>query len=120
MITYCSKCDINWARLWEQTDDANDETYEFCPQCKSSMDLHPGTDIVSYIKCPFTGKITNVETGKSLEFDKYKPVLGTAKKVKVFDETYEQWRERVEAIENTTPLNESVPRIDRKHHFEFI
>lgn len=119
MISYCSKCDINWARLWEQTDEANDETYEFCPKCKSDRFLQPGNDIVSYIKCPVTGKIKNVMTGKTIEEDNAN-VTGHEIKLKIYEETWEQWRERVEETEDATPLNQSVPVVKRKSHFEII
>lgn len=63
MIHFCSKCKINWASLWSC--DQGDERYEVCPQCGTDMFLQPGTG-AGHIKCPFTGKITNLETKKEL------------------------------------------------------
>lgn len=92
MITYCKNCDINWARLW--TEDVDDETYEFCPKCKSSIDLTDGTDIVSYTKCRITGRTTNVETGEQHPSEITIVKTAKSKKVKVYDESYEEFIER--------------------------
>ena len=68
MIIHCTKCGINWASLW--TDCTNEEhAVEVCPVCKTDMYLDAGTDIIGYIKCPFTGKITNTTTGTTWEED---------------------------------------------------
>lgn len=64
MTNFCSKCGINWASLWSS--EKGDETYEFCPQCGTDAYLQPGTEQKGFIKCPFTGKITNVETKAEL------------------------------------------------------
>lgn len=64
MAHYCSKCGINWTTLWSS--EKGDETYEFCPQCGTDMFLQPGIEGAGFIKCPFTGKITNAETKAEL------------------------------------------------------
>lgn len=134
MITYCSKCGINWASLWDSETDG-DETVEFCPECSTDAFLQPGTDIVAFIKSPFTGKITNAETGE--EYTKLPVLPQRQRKVKVFEETYEEFKQRQEAAEDeylekyinlcaTMPSHEAIkaagtrPVIERKHHFETI
>lgn len=120
MITYCNKCGINWARLNSQDDTERDETVEFCPVCKTDAHLEPGNDIVAYICCPFTGKITNVDTGELLELKPATLVSIPTRRILVWDEPIEEWRKRVEEMEDKTPLDVTVPRVDRKHHFETI
>jgi hypothetical protein len=66
MIIHCSKCGINWAALHSIADESGDELYEFCPVCHTDAYLEDGTDITAYIMCPFTGKITDVDTGKQM------------------------------------------------------
>jgi hypothetical protein len=39
MGTFCNKCNNNWSQLWEDQDNERDETYEFCPLCKTDMFL---------------------------------------------------------------------------------
>lgn len=119
MIIHCNKCDINWARLG--IEHVNDETYEFCPKCKSDMFLGPGTDIVAYIQCPVTGRITNVETGELIDAAPDQPYRPT--KRKVWDETWEDWKLRDEAAEDVyVESGGRIPKekIIRKHHFETI
>ncbi len=65
MITYCSKCGINWASL--HTQELDGECYEFCPVCNTDMHLQDGNDIMSYICCPFTGTITNTYNGQVMQ-----------------------------------------------------
>lgn len=113
MIIYCSKCGINWARL--HSEDEVDETYEFCPLCKNDLHLQPGNDIVAYMKCPVTHRIYNAETGE--DYIQAPAILPAPVKTKVWDETYEEYKSRVEAIEDATPLNIQVPKTERKHHF---
>lgn len=90
MTDFCSKCKINWASLWSS--EKGDEQYEVCPQCGTDMFLEPGTG-AGHIKCPFTGKITNVETKDVLNIPgpvyKPKPV-----KERPAKETKEQIEER--------------------------
>lgn len=47
MPVYCTKCNINWARLHSQ--DCDDETYEYCPKCKSDWFLEEGMPGPQYI-----------------------------------------------------------------------
>jgi hypothetical protein len=89
MTHFCSKCRINWASLWSC--DKGDETYEVCPQCGTDMFLQPGTGAEEFIKCPFTGKITNTVTKESLVT--FSPVPKPAKKIPA-KETYEQIEQR--------------------------
>jgi len=69
MIVHCSKCGINWAALHSIADENGDEEYEFCPVCRTHVYLEDGTDITAYIMCPFTGKITDVDTGAELHMN---------------------------------------------------
>lgn len=63
MITHCTQCDIHWATLW--TGDG-DQAVEFCPECSTDSFLEESKDFVGYIKCPITGRISNVFTGETL------------------------------------------------------
>ena len=123
MITYCSNCGINWARLWEEEMNNTDETVEFCPQCKSSMHLQPGTDIVAYIKCCVSGAIVDALTGNPHPAETPVRPPGKPRRVKVWDETMEEFQDRTDdevdkAIEAGTFYGYSKPV--RKHHFEEI
>lgn len=135
MITYCTKCNINWARLWEEEIDNREDVVEFCPECKSSLHLMPATDFVSYIKCHFTGKIINVDTGEVLTT---KNSSTGPRKIKemVYDESWEEFQERRDkeqdmCIEKYIELCNTIgkeqaalsvdwPVIKRKHHFEEV
>lgn len=98
MIEYCSRCDINWSRLWAQ--DIGDETYEFCPLCKSSAYLEPGRDIVGYILVPVTYKIINPETGLELvRPPRFAPSNPKTYQRRVYDETIEAFRDRREQVQ---------------------
>ena len=61
---YCTKCTINWLRLHTQDVEDGDETYEYCPMCKSDMFLTEGKDAPAYICCPITMKKIEVKTLK--------------------------------------------------------
>lgn len=120
MITHCAKCKINWASLWTDTNDG-DETISFCPQCGTDMHLQPGNDITGFIKCPFSGKITNVDTGEELETKP--PAAPYKKKVKVFDETFEEWcirREQAEDAGIAVGTFSEVEMPQRRFHFEEV
>lgn len=121
MITHCTKCDINWASLWQDEMTDTEETVEFCPQCGSDQFLQPGIDIVSFIKCPFSGKITNVETGEELGIV---ALSGPFKrKIKVWDETVEEFATRREQAEDAGITAGSFTGIEmpqRKYHFEEV
>lgn len=60
---FCNKCNINWARL-AAIDDGY-ECYEFCPKCKSDMDLVESKPGPSFICLP-DGKIINWITKQPL------------------------------------------------------
>ncbi|MEO6610710.1 MAG: hypothetical protein ABIT05_01210 [Chitinophagaceae bacterium] len=124
MICYCSKCDINWIALWTSEGEW-EEVYEFCPECKSSLDLGPGTDILAYIKCQVTGRILNPENGQEL-IREISNVITHPRRKKVWDESYEEWKLRCEVAEDeyidecaasTAPNKVQYPTTDRKHHF---
>ena len=135
MITHCTKCNINWARLWDEQIDNRDDTVEFCPQCKSSLYLGPATDFVSYIKCHFTGRIINVDTGEVLTT---KNSSAAPRKIKemVYDESWEEFcdrrdKEQDECIDKYLSLCAEMssekaallvewPVIKRKFHFEEV
>lgn len=139
MITFCSKCNINWARLWEMEMDSTDETVEFCPKCGTDMFLEPGNDIVAYIKCPITGRIVNSETGEPHPAETPVRPVGKPRKEKIWDETYEEWQladEKAEAMiinryaelmsggmDGTAAYRQArgeIQRPERKFHFEKI
>lgn len=94
MITYCSKCDINWAALWS---DSEEHAVDVCPNCKSDQHLQPATDFIAYIKCPFTGKITNYITGEDINAKK--EVKKPHYRVTVGKPTYQEVAEEREARE---------------------
>lgn len=137
MIIHCKKCNINWARLWSDDGDG-DEQYEFCPLCKSDIGLEPGTDIISYIMCPVTGQITNVETGELHSSQSAPVITHRPRKVKVWDESYDEFKDRQDKaqynlINRYAELRDSMCDSEaykkaceemeapkRKHHFEEI
>lgn len=94
---FCLKCNINWARLWSQDrDDISGETVEYCPHCQSALDLVAQRPGPKFTKCPFTGVIRNVATGRELWIVGY-TILKTGKiRRKVFTESLEEFRERQE------------------------
>lgn len=63
---FCTKCNINWASVPSQDDDSRDETYEYCPTCKSDMDLTDVKDGDKFIFNLLDGSIKNVKTGELL------------------------------------------------------
>lgn len=66
MISFCSKCNINWSRL-ETIDGEGDEQYEVCPLCRSDVHLQEPTDFITYFRCGITGKVLNTDTKEELE-----------------------------------------------------
>lgn len=57
---FCTKCNINWASLAREDDEAGDESYEYCPKCKSDMFLEearPGDKFLYMF-----GQVLNVKT----------------------------------------------------------
>jgi predicted nucleic acid-binding Zn-ribbon protein len=65
MIHHCTKCGMNWAKLWSQED--GNESVEFCPVCNTDTYLEESNDFVGYLKRPITGAITNAFTGQPYE-----------------------------------------------------
>jgi hypothetical protein len=66
MKGYCSRCQINWASLYEVSDETLDATYEFCPECNTDMfleDVKPGPQ---FIKPMIGAGIYNIETKQPL------------------------------------------------------
>lgn len=82
------------------------------------MFLQPGNDIVSYTCCPFSGEIRNTET-RELYTNKRFAMAAPVQSI-VYDETLEEYIKRKQQLEDITPLNIPVPKVERKHHFEFI
>ena len=74
MITHCSKCDTNWARL-KSCEVNEDDHIEVCPVCQTDSFLGDATDFDAFIQCQITGKIINVHTGKEKETPMKKPVI---------------------------------------------
>lgn len=90
---YCSRCNMNWARLW--TIDADgDESYDYCPTCSSSFHLEANRDGDLFIKCAITGEITNITTP---EADHQVQEQSAAEERKPFDK--EVWRLKQEENE---------------------
>ena len=108
MSDFCKKCKTNWARLWEE--EAGDETYLFCPTCKSHLDLddqpHEGA---AFIRCHITGKIWDAETKQELVPLRPKPALNPkpAKPVKVYKTREEYALQQEEAAETFQSLYNS-------------
>lgn len=69
-IAYCTKCEINWARLGTQT--IGDEVYEYCPVCNSDLDLLQGKDGDVYMST-VDGRIINAIT--KVTYEKCPPVI---------------------------------------------
>lgn len=117
MITYCSKCGINWSELWNETDDG-EETVEYCPVCKTNHYLEDGNDIHGHIKCHITGRIFNTFTGQDVTYNILSaPVHLTDKKVKIWDETWEEFQLRKEAAEDVYILTGNYEKPERKFHY---
>lgn len=71
MITYCSKCGINWAALHKHATEFDD--YDFCPVCLTDMHLEEGNSMTAFVMCPVSGKITNVDTKEELIIERKLP-----------------------------------------------
>ena len=65
-MIHCTKCNITWAKLGQYDDDNGDETYEFCPVCKTDMHLKVCDAETGFIMCPLNGEIINVVTREPL------------------------------------------------------
>jgi len=66
MNLFCKRCNINWARVYTCCHD--DDSYDYCPECGSDMDLVAGAQgIDAFIKNPITGAIISVNTKKILQ-----------------------------------------------------
>lgn len=132
MIIRCMKCDINWASLWSHHEGT--ETYEVCPQCGTDMFLEDGTDIVAFIKCPISGRIT--EVGGMSVIEKAPPVVARPRRVIVWEETWEEFKDRqdkaqYDMINRYSELMKTMPameaynqacremeKVERKFHYE--
>lgn len=66
MTCYCTKCGINWAELHSVDDEVNDETYQFCPVCRTDSFLVDAVDGPKYLQT-ITGQLIDVATGKPME-----------------------------------------------------
>jgi len=100
MPTTCTKCNINWERLWDQEDHDGEEVYEFCPICKTDTHLVAGKeDKPSYIRCGLTGRVMDAKTGEVIEVKDVRPAKKGRKKRrhKIWLETEEQFYERQQA-----------------------
>jgi uncharacterized Zn finger protein (UPF0148 family) len=97
MIIHCSKCGINWAALHSIADEIGDELYEFCPVCHTDIFLEDGTDITAFIMCPFTGKITDVDTGEQLHIKSKSVFIPQKEYIPQPHETAEQRQEMEDA-----------------------
>lgn len=97
MKSFCTNCGINWANLW--TENVGDETYEFCPECKSDLYLIDAISSHSYIKSHITGKIINVVTKEELKKEA-DPALPPSQKssfdLKEWDKKQKEFEERQE------------------------
>lgn len=96
MITYCKKCDINWAGLRQVESEAYDEVYEVCPKCSSSLDLEEGNSLTSYVWNPITGAITDRELGILHEDAKHRPPVIQMRPWEKW-ETTDEYQARVES-----------------------
>lgn len=118
MITYCSRCGVNWSALWQQEAEG-EEVYEFCPLCKTDLHLEEGNDIHGHIKCPVSGKIYNTFTGEDVTLTiMAKPVSIKERKVKVWDETYEEFKKREEDAEDAYVAGGEYIQPVRKFHYQ--
>jgi len=102
MASYCTRCNINWARLHEQLDDERDEAYEHCPKCHTDMFLIAGRPGPQYIKDVIGGAIYNVETREELLIA---PLNShSSRETKPFD--LEQWKKKRD--EDTEKQNKAL------------
>lgn len=62
MPHHCTRCGINWSRLW--TIDSDSEDYDVCPECMVDNHLQQSEDPDTYFKCRFRGKVYSTRTGK--------------------------------------------------------
>lgn len=97
----CTKCNINWARLWSQ--DSEEENYEYCPECLTDYFLEAGTDPGEFIKCLFSGRITNVKTGEVLVRPSSLP-------------NFKKWKERPAMTATAAALEERDNRALEAYH----
>lgn len=96
MITYCSKCGINWAALHADANDPDD--HDFCPVCLTDMFLEEGNSMTAFIMCPVSGKIIDADTKEELIIETKLNPLPTLKKDKpALSKTAAEW-ERLEDI----------------------
>lgn len=97
MPHYCTKCKINWAALYREDDTAGDESYDFCPVCKTDMFLADGLQGDSYILVP-GGSIINPLNHQPLQLPVKKNYMPEAP---AFDiQAYKQRMENNEAIQD--------------------
>jgi uncharacterized Zn finger protein (UPF0148 family) len=100
MITYCSKCNTNWARLATYDGD-DDEQVDVCPVCKTDSFLGDATGTEACIYCQITGRIVNPRSGHEKDVAVYKkPVIRV--KVGMPERTTREEKEDIEmaAIDN--------------------
>lgn len=133
MMTLCTNCAIIWAALWAESDEKGEEDYEFCPKCKSSIDLVPVESERGCLMIRTTGEIIDSITREVLFINEPMPLK---KKVKVYDETWHEFRERFEKREDEViriyqqllskhgnenawkMASSKVPIVERKYHYE--
>lgn len=135
MSTICTRCNINWAVLWADTDAKADEEYEFCPQCKSGLYLqyHEHKE-GGYVKCRMTGEIKHSITGEQLIINT-QIRHGNRQRI-VYDEPYSEYYDRRKQREDNVlkrfnelisvhgrekawqMANDEVPIVKRKFHYE--
>ncbi|MES3019079.1 MAG: hypothetical protein V4721_14935 [Bacteroidota bacterium] len=70
MSWFCTKCGNNWAAL--HSIDEGEESYEFCPLCRTDSFLVEGTGKGCYIT--LDNKIIDVATGKEV-MKEFKPTI---------------------------------------------
>lgn len=62
-IRYCAGCCTNWSSLPMMDGDDDDESYEYCPTCRTDSFLEEGHDGPTYSFNAITGEMIDDVTG---------------------------------------------------------
>jgi hypothetical protein len=87
---FCIHCNINWASLHTEIDDAGEEQYDVCPQCKSDWCLEEKKDGPAYLYSRLTGDIIDSKTKKPRDRTVHKVSLPVIRK----GTTEKEWFDR--------------------------
>lgn len=111
--TYCTKCRTNWAALHSQDDDNGDESYDFCPVCKSDSFLQDFKENEDAFLYSLNGQKVNVKTGRILKNAITLPLI--SRKTSSLPYNKEDWEKREEAkdIAQEKRINEYIANCEK-------